>query len=91
MASTSGYGRKRHIEEVDRLDLLQQPLANASVHGAVTSLSPVKKGRNSSFDGTMYDGHRQIHLVGFLPGQQKKLDAFYTNKKVVNFHNCEVK
>ena len=81
-ACTSGYGRKRHIEEVDRLDLLQQPLANASVHGAVTSLSPVKKGRNSSFfDGTMYDGHRQIRLVGFLPGQQKNLMLFTPIKR----------
>ena len=45
--------RKRSIEEVDRLDLLTRPVQNASLHAAVTSLSSVKKGRNSNyFDGT---------------------------------------
>ena len=88
----TGQQRKRHIEQVDRLDLLEQPVANASLHGALTSLSVVKKGRNSTyFDGTLYDGHRQIRSVGFLPGQQKKLDNFFVNKKAVNFQNCEVK
>ena len=84
--------RKRSIEEVDRLDLLTRPVQNASLHAAVTSLSSVKKGRNSNyFDGTLYDGHRQIRLVGFLPAQQKKLDGFWTTKKAVAVKNCEVK
>jgi hypothetical protein len=39
----------------------------------------------------VYDGHQQVRLVGFLPGQQKKLDSFFTDTKAVNLHNCEVK
>ena len=88
----TGRQRKRHIQEVERFDLLTNPLTNASVHGAVTSLSPVKKGRSSMyFDGTVYDGHEQIRLVGFLPAQQKKLDGFFADKKALRLHNCEVK
>ena len=69
----SNIGRKRHIEEVDSLEKLQKPVANANLHGAVTSLSSVKKGRNSSYiDGTISDGHCRIRLVGFLPAQQNK-------------------
>lgn len=92
ICNMAGLPRKRHFEEVDRLDLLTKPLPNASLHGAVTSLSKVKEGRNSSyFDGTLYDGCRQVRLVGFLPAQQKKLDGFCTKKKPVAFKNCEVK
>ena len=80
----AGVARKHPIEEVDRLDLLTRPVPNASLHGAVTLLSPVKKGRNSNyFDGTLYDGHRQVRTVGFLPAQQKKLDGFWISKKAV--------
>ena len=78
--------RKRQFEEVDYLDLLTRPLPNAGLHGAVTFLSAVKKGRNSSyFEGTLYDGHRQIRLIGFLPAQQKKPDRFCMNKTPVAF------
>ena len=64
--------RKRHLQEVDRLDLLDRPLPNATLHGEVISLSPVKEERNSDFDGMIYDGHCQIRLVGFHSAQQKK-------------------
>ena len=64
----AGLPCKHHFEEVDRLNLLTKPLPNASLHGAITSRSEVKEGINSSyFDGTLYDGHRQVRLVGFLP------------------------
>ena len=87
----AGLPRKRQIEEFDRLDLLTKPIANAKLHGALTSLSWVKKGRSTNyFDGTLYDGYRQVRLVGFLPAQQKKLDGFSTSKKAVAFKN-EVK
>ena len=88
----AGLSRKRPIKEVDRLDLLTKPVPNAILHGAITSLSPVKKRRNSHyFDGTLYDGHRQLRMVGFLPAQQKKLDDFCAKKKMVTIKNCEVK
>ena len=41
--------KKRSFEEIDNLDDLDKPLANATVHGVVTSVSPVKKGRTCNF------------------------------------------
>jgi hypothetical protein len=43
MATAAARQQKYHIQEVERFDLLTNPLTNASVHGAVTSLFPVKK------------------------------------------------
>ena len=83
--------RKRQFDKVDRLNLLTRPPPDASLHGAIISLSKMKEGRNSSyFNGTLYDGYHQVHLVGFFLAQQKKLDGFCTNKKPVAFKNCEV-
>ena len=73
-------------------DLESLNLTPAYIHGAITSLSPVKKGRNSQFfDGTIADETSQVRIVGFTVQQQKKLNSFYQNKKLVNFVDCEVK
>ena len=48
---------KRNKEEVEDFEEVDEPLASASVHGVISSLSPIKKGRNSNyFDGTVSDG-----------------------------------
>ena len=68
--------RKRLLEEVTQLDQLTEPISNASLHAAVTSLSPVKKGRKSTyFDAKLTDGAGNIRLVGFNAEHQKK--TFY--------------
>ena len=84
--------RKRTIDEVEHLESLNKPQCNTSLHGAIASLSPVKKGRNSLFfDGTIADETSQVRIVGFTVQQQKKLNNLYQNKKPVNFVDCEVK
>ena len=40
--------RKRTFEEIDKIDNVDQASASTSIHGAVTSLSPIKKGENLS-------------------------------------------
>ena len=40
--------RKLELEEVDSLE---EPVSTASLHAVVSSLSPVKKGRNSDYYG----------------------------------------
>ena len=41
-------------------------MANTKIHGSITSLSPIKKGRNSVFfDGTPADGASKIRVVDF--------------------------
>ena len=73
----AGLPRKRHFEEVDRLDLLTKPLPNASLHGAVTSLSEVKEGRNYSyFDGTcMMATIKSILLDSSLLNRRSLVDS----------------
>ena len=56
------------------------PIANTSIiiHGAITSLSPVKKGGNFIFfDGTLADETSKIQAVGFVAQQQRKLNHRY--------------
>lgn len=84
--------RKRLFEEVEKFDLLDRPLSNASLHAAITSLSPVKKGKNSVyFDGIMSDGSSYIRVVGFSADQQKKLASLLELKEPTHLTNCEIK
>ena len=56
--------RKRLYEDIDDFDELNEPVPNASIHAAVMSLSPYKKGKNASyFDGTLTDGTRKIRMI----------------------------
>jgi len=62
--------RKRTINQLSDLD---QPIYSTCVHGGLTDLSPVKKGKKSDyFEGTLSDGTSNIRLVGF-----EKLHAAY--------------
>ena len=84
--------RKRTIEEVEKLQDLDKPLKNASVHGLVTSLSPIKKGRTCSyFDGTLTDGSDKIRFVGFGGSQQRKMSDYKERSLTINLDDCEVK
>lgn len=84
--------RKRQLEEIDQLDQLTQPIANASLHAAVTSLSPVKKGRKSTyFDAKLTDGAGNIRMVGFNSEHQKKLSTFQRQKLPIKLEDCEVR
>ena len=38
--------RKRMHEAIEQIDDVDGPIVNTSIHGAITSLSPVKKGHN---------------------------------------------
>ena len=51
---------------------LQKPMLNTSLHGAITSLSPIKKGWKSLFsDGMLTDDTSKGWVVGFETHQQK--------------------
>ena len=84
--------KKRTYREIDHIDDVDGPATNTTIHGAITALSPVKKGRNSIFfDGTLADDTSTIRLVGFAAAQQKKLEEYQQKKVAVELHNCEVK
>lgn len=89
MATSS---RKRLFHELDSLENADKPLPNASLHAAIKSISPVKKGRNSIFfDGVIADANAKMRLVGFNSDQQKKMSYFFREKIPVNIENCEIK
>jgi hypothetical protein len=57
--------QKRTIDGVEELESLIKPKSNTSIHGAITSLSPVKKGQNSLFfDGRIADETSRVRIVG---------------------------
>ncbi len=84
--------RSRSYEEIDEISALDRPIASTTLHGAVTSLSPIKKGRNSIFfDGTLADEHSKIRFVAFDAHQQRKLQDYHQKNVPVELANCEVK
>lgn len=84
--------RKRTIDEIDNINHLNKPIPNSSVSGTLTSLSPVRDGKNSSFfEGTLADYTSKIRVVGFETYQQMKLSELFEKKATVKLVNCEVK
>ena len=84
--------RKRLFHEVADFASVTTPHPNANIHAAVTTLSPVKKGRSSIyFDGTLTDGTSKIRMVGFSSDQRKKLASFADSSQSVQLINCEIK
>lgn len=84
----------KHLELQRIVDFseVDHPIANASVHGALVSVSRMKNGRNSSyFEGKITDGESKMRFVGFHKEQQKKMLRLKKEKIVVQLNNCEVK
>ena len=84
--------KKRSHDEIENIDDVNGPMSSTSIHGAVVTLSPVKKGRKAMFfDGLLADETSQIRLVGFQGMQQRKLNDYHQKNIPVELENCEVK
>ena len=82
----------KEMMEVDSLNNLSSAASNVRVHGAVTSVSPVKKGKRSNFfDGKLADESCAMRMVGFNAHQQIKLQEFHVKRVPVQISNCEIK
>ena len=69
-----------------------RPSPNASLHGMLANLSPMKKGKQVPFfEGKLTDGTKHIRIVGFQPDHQKRLASFYEKGDSVALRNCELK
>ena len=67
--------RERGKSVVYKDEVEPEMLSNTSIHGAVVTLSPVKKGRKAMFfDGLLADETSQIRLVGFQGMQTTKVE-----------------
>ena len=63
---------KRSYDEIENINDVDGPKSSTSIHGAVVTLSPVKKERKTMFfDGLLADESSQIRLVGFQGMQQR--------------------
>ena len=84
--------KRRMCEEANSLDEVNSPVANVTVHGAVTAVSPVKKGKRSIFfDGMLADHTARVRLFGFDSFQQRKLDELHQRRLPAEISDCEVK
>ena len=65
---------------------------NAIVHGVITSLSPMKKGKASNFfHANFSDGDTQLRLVGFQDAQRKRLSYFEKDSSGITVEHCKIK
>ena len=84
--------RKRPHDDPQTLNDVESPLASATVHGVITSLSPIKKGRSANyFDATLSDDTAKLRLVGFNASQQKTIKEFMNSKTSIQFSDCQIK
>ena len=74
-------------DEVDFFEVTEE-IHTAKVHGVVSSLSPMKKGRQCSFfDGTLCDGRNSMRFVGFSSQLQDELEGYRSKKDVVELRS----
>ena len=65
---------------------------NAKVHGLVSSLNPMKKGKSAHFfDGKICDQDKEMRIVGFQQSQRKRLADFQSSSDPISFANCTIK
>ena len=77
--------------ELEEVDSLEEPVSTASLHAVLSSLSPVKKGRNSDyFEGTVTDGKSTVRLVRFKRSQQSKIQRFMDKQQPILLDDCEI-
>ena len=84
--------RKTRKRDFNSLDEIDEPSTSVNVHGAITTISPVKKGRKTVFfDATLADTTSKVRLVGFSPQQQLILSDLHNTSSAVELDNCETK
>ena len=75
------------------IDQLTEPIPNAILYRAITSVSLIKKGQlnTSYFDATLADRTSSVEVVGFSPQHQIQLNDLHQAKSPVELVNCVVK
>ena len=85
--------RKLEFADYEEIDVIEEEIGNATIHGVVTHVSPVKvskKGHNY-FHGEVSDGRSALRFIGFVPRQQQQLKAFQQTRRSVQLNNIQVK
>ncbi len=86
-------GRKRErspdLEEFRNVTAVMHASPNAKVHGVVTRLSQLKKGKY--FNGELSDGKTKMRVFGFEVAVQRRLAGFHEQGAAVSLERCAVK
>ena len=83
--------RKRPREVSDFSKIGEEAVSSATVHGVITSLSPIKKGRSSKFfDGKVSDGKKSLRLVAFSERQLESMQEFKSSRRTVELKDCQL-
>ena len=83
--------KRKLAEEFDSLGAAT-PTDSAIVHGVVSSLSPMKKGKTTDFfEAKLMDGELQMRVVGFQESLRERLAKSQEKEKSVSLQNCQVK
>ena len=84
---------KRKLEEFDASEV--QNSKNATVHGIVTDLSPVKNSKKNEkvqyFKGELSDDKGCVRIISFEPSMRQPLYEFLSKKSPISVVNCEVR
>ena len=84
--------QKRLHYEIEHIEKVENPIESATIHGVVTTLSPIKKGRTTTFfDGTLADTSGRIRIVGFNADHQKFMKDFMNKREPVQLTDCQIK
>ena len=78
--------------EISELRSTENAAAKITVHGMMTALSPLKKGRSCNyFEGFISDETDKTRVVGFSSSQQRVLSEFMENKQAVMIQDSQAK
>ena len=87
---------KKKLVENLTVSRFSSPTKNTTLHGIMTSVSPVRKGRRNSavkyFDGNVADGTRAMRVICFNPKVRAALVKSVDEKSsiAINLKNCHV-
>ena len=73
MAFKTYLGKRCHITTFENLSAINNPTeagSRATLHGIVTSFSPITLSKRKCFEGQIADNDRSLRFVGFTPEQQ---------------------
>ena len=83
---------REKCDEFDDLSAVTHPSPNAKIQGIITELSPIKKGKTTTyFDGEIADDQSRKRLFGFDKEVRRRLLEHREKNEPVVLSHCEVK
>ena len=89
---------KRGLEsesvEFEGVGFVEDEAENATIHGVLKELSPIKKSRSlgcNYYNGVLTDGEKEMRLVGFDCDSHAKLSGCCSSKEAVVIKKCQIK